>query len=191
MIDRSEYHPGPATTIVCILSHLPETFAETVPNYDKFPIVHKTLAGVEIDRHALRTATAGKQETETAPPELSDDQLMLTTPILYGFSLSDKQWRASNILLLPCIRAKATLLAVEFVVDFVEPFEWNNEAYANLVIPPEQKTILTTLVEAHNTGPAAKFDDFVEGKGLGLVVNLFGNPGTGRQFSVTLGEMFD
>lgn len=69
---------------------------------------------------------------------------------------------------------------MEFVVDFVEPFEWNNEAYANLVIPPEQKTILTTLVEAHNSGPSAKFDDFVEGKGLGLVINLFGNPGTGE-----------
>ena len=62
----------------------------------------------------------------------------------------------------------------------VQPFEWNNEAYENLVIPPEQKSILTTLVEAHNSGPAAKFDDFVEGKGLGLVINLFGNPGTGR-----------
>ncbi|THH28748.1 hypothetical protein EUX98_g5449 [Antrodiella citrinella] len=142
------------------------TFADTVPNYDKFPIVHKTLSGVEIDRHALRNMNIAtfKPDPEASLPELSDDQLMLTTPILYGFSLSDKQW-------------------LEFVVDFVEPFEWNNEAYANLVIPPEQKTILTTLVEAHNSGPSAKFDDFVEGKGLGLVINLFGNPGTGKSLT--------
>lgn len=67
-------------------------------------------------------------------------------------------------------------------MDFVEPFQWNDEAYTNLVIPPEQKVLLTTLVEAHNSSPAAKFDDFVEGKGLGLVINLFGNPGTGQCF---------
>ncbi|TCD68283.1 hypothetical protein EIP91_011249 [Steccherinum ochraceum] len=141
-----------------------KTFAETVPNYDKFPIVHKSLSGIEIDRHALRTSTTTPKVEPEAVTELTEDELMLTTPILYGFSLSDKLW-------------------LEFVVDFVEPFEWNNEAYANLVIPPEQKTILTTLVEAHNSGPAAKFDDFVEGKGLGLVINLFGNPGTGKSLT--------
>ena len=79
-----------------------ETFAETVPNYDKFPIVHKTLTGVEIDRHVLRTAASVKQEAEAKLPELTDDNLMLTTPILYGFSLSDKQWRMSILSLFEC-----------------------------------------------------------------------------------------
>lgn len=69
----------------------------------------------------------------------------------------------------------------------MKPFEWNNEAYENLVIPPEQKSLLTTLVEAHNSSPASKFDDFVEGKGLGLVVNLFGNPGTGMSNRIHFG----
>lgn len=68
---------------------------------------------------------------------------------------------------------------MEFTLDFVQPFEWNDEAYENLVIPPEQKSILTTLVEAHSS-PAAAIDDFVKGKGMGLVINLYGNPGTGQ-----------
>ena len=68
---------------------------------------------------------------------------------------------------------------MEFAIDFIEPFEWNNEAYENLVIPAEQKAVLTTLVDAHSSGPAAKIDDFVKGKGMGLVINLYGNPGTG------------
>jgi hypothetical protein len=32
---------------------------------------------------------------------LSDDQLLLATPLLYGFSLSDKYWRESVELLVP------------------------------------------------------------------------------------------
>lgn len=70
---------------------------------------------------------------------------------------------------------------VEFDIELIQTFEWNNEAYDNLVIPPEQKAVLTTLVEAHTSEPAAKLDDFVRGKGLGLVINLYGNPGTGKQ----------
>lgn len=73
----------------------------------------------------------------------------------------------------------------------MQPFEWNNEAYENLVIPSEQKMLLTTLVEAHNSSPATKFDDFVEGKGLGLVINLFGNPGTGMCNRVRCGILLN
>ena len=68
---------------------------------------------------------------------------------------------------------------MEFSIDHVESFEWNNAAFDHLVIPPAQKTVLKTLVESHDAGASAKFDDFVAGKGLGLVINLFGNPGTG------------
>lgn len=79
---------------------------------------------------------------------------------------------------------------MEFTLDFVQPFEWNTEAYENLVIPPEQKSILTTLVEAHSS-PAAAIDDFVKGKGMGLVINLYGNPGTGqRHFSTSAVKVY-
>ncbi|KAI0075769.1 P-loop containing nucleoside triphosphate hydrolase protein [Panus rudis PR-1116 ss-1] len=142
-----------------------KTFAETVPDYGKFPLVTKTLSGDEIDRHVLRLNTGTTQQAEIVEAkDLADEHLLLTTPIVYGFSLSDKLW-------------------VEFTADFVQPFEWGREAYENLVIPAEQKILLTTLVEAHNTGPGAKFSDFVEGKGLGLVINLFGNPGTGKSLT--------
>lgn len=35
------------------------------------------------------------------------------------------------------------------------------------------------MVEGHVSG-GAKFDDFVRGKGQGLVINLFGSPGVGK-----------
>ncbi|KAI0672077.1 P-loop containing nucleoside triphosphate hydrolase protein [Trametes maxima] len=140
-----------------------KTFADTVPNYPMLPRVKKSLSGQDIDRHARRAAgVTGAVDPDAR--ELTEDELLLTSPIVYGFSFSDKQW-------------------LEFIVERVEQFEWNDEAFEQLVIPPAHKTVLKTLVESHNAGKSAKFDDFVAGKGHGLVINLFGNPGTGKSLT--------
>lgn len=68
-------------------------------------------------------------------------------------------------------------------MERVTPFEWNDEAFEQLVIPAEHKMVLKTLVDTYNTGVTTKFDDFISGKGLGLVINLFGNPGTGKSLT--------
>lgn len=156
---------------------LAEAFAENMPNYEKMAPVTKTLTGAEIDRHAMRTtASLTSQDKLSTMEDLKEDDLLFAPPVLYGFSLADKQWRKSFIFT-PSVCL--TRPAVEFAVDFIESFDWNKEAYENLVIPPEQKSVLTTLVEAHSSGPASQIDDFVKGKGMGLVINLYGNPGTG------------
>lgn len=45
--------------------------------------------------------------------------------------------------------------------------------------------LLKSLVDAHHmeTDNKAGFDDFVKGKGRGLIINLFGPPGVGKTFS--------
>jgi SpoVK/Ycf46/Vps4 family AAA+-type ATPase len=70
---------------------------------------------------------------------------------------------------------------VELNVEKVEEIEWNEEAFSNLVLPSDRKTLLKSLVEAHNAG--IDFDDFIKGKGRGLVINLFGPPGVGKTLS--------
>ena len=66
-----------------------ETFADTVPNYPMLPRVSKNLAGQDIDRHAQRSQA---RLAEADMRELTDEELLLTSPIVYGFSFSDKQW---------------------------------------------------------------------------------------------------
>ena len=79
----------PADWYACVCA---ETFADTVPNYAMLPRVRKNLAGQEIDRHAARAnGVAPGLDTR----ELTDEELLLTSPIVYGFSFSDKQWCAS------------------------------------------------------------------------------------------------
>ncbi|KAF9258542.1 P-loop containing nucleoside triphosphate hydrolase protein [Marasmius fiardii PR-910] len=99
---------------------------------------------------------------DTNKPELTDEELLLTSTVVYGFSLSDKLW-------------------LEFDVEKINPVQWNQEAFTNLVLPDDRKNMLQALVEAHHQ--ELGFDDFIKGKGHGLVVNLFGPPGVGKTFS--------
>ena len=70
------------------------------------------------------------------------------------------------------------ILLVEFSVEKIEEVEWNGDAFANLVLPSDRKNLLQSLVEAHHQ--ELGFDDFIKGKGHGLVINLFGPPGVGK-----------
>ncbi|KAI0088346.1 P-loop containing nucleoside triphosphate hydrolase protein [Irpex rosettiformis] len=100
--------------------------------------------------------------TEDLEASMTDNDFLLATTTLYGFSLADKLW-------------------LEFNVEQISPIEWNDEAFTNLVLPSDRKTLLQSLVEAHNNDLG--FDDFVQGKGHGLVINLFGPPGVGKTLS--------
>ncbi|THU96035.1 P-loop containing nucleoside triphosphate hydrolase protein [Dendrothele bispora CBS 962.96] len=103
----------------------------------------------------------GDNSTAENNPELTEEELLLTPTVVYGFSLSDKLW-------------------LEFNVDKVTDVQWNDEAFANLVLPADRKLMLKSLVEAHHRDT---FDDFIKGKGHGLVINLFGPTGVGKTFS--------
>ena len=67
---------------------------------------------------------------------------------------------------------------MEFNVEKIRDIEWNTDAFNNLVLPHDHKYLLKSLVEAHHKDIG--FDDFIKGKGHGLVVNLFGPPGVGK-----------
>ncbi|KAG7090338.1 hypothetical protein E1B28_009458 [Marasmius oreades] len=99
---------------------------------------------------------------DTQQPDLSEEELLLTSTVVYGFSLPDKLW-------------------LEFDVEKITSVQWNQEAFANLVLPDGRKQMLQALVEAHHQ--ELGFDDFIRGKGHGLVINLFGPPGVGKTFS--------
>ncbi|KAJ6506201.1 P-loop containing nucleoside triphosphate hydrolase protein [Mycena vitilis] len=95
---------------------------------------------------------------------LKDDDLMLATPIVYGFSFTAKRW-------------------LEFNVEFVNDIKWNDEGFKNLAIDPDRKTLIQALVQSHANSKDS-VDDFVVGKGLGLIINLFGPPGVGKTLTV-------
>lgn len=68
-------------------------------------------------------------------------------------------------------------------MEDVQSFTWNDEPFTNLVLARDQKSLILSLVEAHSQAISEGFDDFVHGKGQGLVINLFGNPGIGKSLT--------
>ncbi|KAH7106087.1 P-loop containing nucleoside triphosphate hydrolase protein [Auriculariales sp. MPI-PUGE-AT-0066] len=131
------------------------SFKKINPNY---PLPSVKGSGDDENLHSDEDVDANSREIE-----LTDEQLLVASPIIYGFSLSDKLW-------------------LEFNVEHVKTFTWNDEAFERLVLPPAQKNLIRSLVDSHRN-ESIKFDDFVEGKGQGLILNLHGKPGIGKTLS--------
>jgi ATPase family associated with various cellular activities (AAA) len=91
---------------------------------------------------------------------LTEEQYLLCTHELRGYSLKDKKW-------------------LRFDVESVKDVVWNEDAFESLVAPPEQKELILAFArsQANNKGG---FDDVIEGKGRGIIMLLSGPPGVGK-----------
>jgi SpoVK/Ycf46/Vps4 family AAA+-type ATPase len=64
-------------------------------------------------------------------------------------------------------------------VDSIHDIVWNDQAFSHLMLPDGYKDLVLSFVEGQKMS-MCRFDDIIDGKGLGLNVLLVGNPGTGK-----------
>ncbi|CZT24619.1 uncharacterized protein RCC_10344 [Ramularia collo-cygni] len=108
----------------------------------------------------------GDEDLDLVPEErleldpLTDDQCLLATATVRGFSFSEKRW-------------------LDFFVDKLNSPDWNSDCFKQLVLPETQKDLVQALV-ANHTQKRNGFDDIVKGKGKGLILVLHGPPGVGK-----------
>ncbi|CZR59474.1 uncharacterized protein PAC_09366 [Phialocephala subalpina] len=98
-------------------------------------------------------------------PELTGANLqardLLTAPAtVAAYSLSFKEWGLIEI-------------------ESIRPVVWQEGAYDMLQMDPEKKEVVRGVIESHHASSTA-FDDFIPGKGRGLVFLLYGPPGCGK-----------
>ncbi|QPH04701.1 hypothetical protein C2857_001917 [Epichloe festucae Fl1] len=91
----------------------------------------------------------------------TDDDYLLASPVVLGFSFSEKEW-------------------LEFSVSRIREIKWNEDAWGSLVLPPETKDLIQALVKSRKNNLTQTIDDVIQGKGKGLVTVLHGPPGTGK-----------
>ncbi|RSL69959.1 hypothetical protein CEP54_002036 [Fusarium duplospermum] len=106
-------------------------------------------------------APGGTHTRSQQQAALTEKQCMLAVPHVKGFAISTKKW-------------------FEFAVSDVTPIAWNEKLLGNLVIPDEEKQLLLALVAHTVKQEGGGFDDFIEGKGKGLILLLAGPPGVGK-----------
>ncbi|KAJ3544960.1 hypothetical protein NM208_g2762 [Fusarium decemcellulare] len=106
---------------------------------------------------AIDDGLTKNQQTAT----LTEDQCLLAVPKVRGFALKAKQW-------------------YEFAVNDITLVVWNEQLLGNLVIQEQEKRLLLALVSHTVKQKDEGFDDFVEGKGKGLILLLAG-PGMAEE----------
>ncbi|KAK0103255.1 hypothetical protein ONS95_005289 [Cadophora gregata] len=99
--------------------------------------------------------------TESDQHELTDNEYLICVPFVRGYSFKNKQW-------------------VLLTIENLRPVQWTEDLFQNLVLPAEEKELLLALAKSHCDAKANTFDDFVIGKGRGMVILLDGPPGVGK-----------
>lgn len=124
--------------------------------------LHFVAVEVDENNEPVRNQQLDKFENaETKKRTYTEEQLLLTSPLVLGFAFSEKLW-------------------LEFSLSGIKDITWNDEAYGSLVLPDDKKMTVRALVESHKFHAAKAIDDVVQGKGKGLVFVLHGPPGTGK-----------
>lgn len=106
----------------------------------------------------------GKAPTTTndfSASSLSETQLLISTPILRGYSLKDKKWLDL------------------YISPSLQEISWNTDAFATLVAPPDQKELILAFAQSQ-LQVQSTFDDVIQGKGRGIIMLLSGPPGVGK-----------
>jgi hypothetical protein len=68
-----------------------------------------------------------------------------------------------------------TFQTVNFYVDDIKPVVWNDDAYSHLVYPEEQKDLVLSFVENHES-TKREMDDVIIGKGKLSIIPYFHVP---------------
>ncbi|KAJ7269329.1 hypothetical protein B0H12DRAFT_33079 [Mycena haematopus] len=106
-------------------------------------------------------ASNSRMAAPKAIREFTDEEYLLATNVLRGFSFADKKW-------------------FELFIDNFSDIEWNQVSFDRLVLPEDSKKLLLALVTTHLSLDGSGFDDIIKGKGRGLVILLHGSRGMGK-----------
>ncbi|KAJ9613961.1 hypothetical protein H2200_002097 [Cladophialophora chaetospira] len=91
---------------------------------------------------------------------LTAEELLIAVPYVRGYAIKTKKW-------------------LWFYVDQVEEIQFAENAFASLVLPKEQKSLIRAFVESQ-VKYKDDFDDIIAGKGKGMILLLAGPPGVGK-----------
>jgi len=105
---------------------------------------------------SLHTGNNRDRNLYISVDELTEDQVLLMPPYVYGFSFASKQWG-------------------EMEIDNIGDIAFNDAAYDMLVLEDQKKEMIKALVEHNEPGR-----DLISGKGGGLIFLLNGTPGVGK-----------
>lgn len=89
-----------------------------------------------------------KEDIEKIPQRFgehfTDEEYLIASPVVLGFSFSDKLW-------------------LEITVSDLQDVVWDSSAWESLVLQPETKRMVKSLVETHERNAKRNIDDIIQG----------------------------
>lgn len=92
---------------------------------------------------------------------MTDEQRLLAVPFVTCFNVGKKRWERLELIQL-------------------HEISWAEHAFNSLVLDEGEKDILIALVDRDQYQSGRPFDDFIGGKGQGMIMLLCGPPGVGK-----------
>lgn len=100
-----------------------------------------------------------RDETTSDDESLTNDQRMLACSTVIGFGLQSKMW-------------------CHFEISYLADILWTKNPLQYLVLESEEKSMLLSVLRIPRN--QYEFDDFIPGKGKGVIILLCGSPGVGK-----------
>ncbi|KAK8097411.1 hypothetical protein PG984_016550 [Apiospora sp. TS-2023a] len=91
---------------------------------------------------------------------MTEEELIICSDLVHGYSFRSNSWGI-------------------FHIDNLEDITMNTTAFDQLILCNTHKQQILSLVKVHDD-KRLRFDDFIKGKGRGVIFLLYGEPGTGK-----------
>lgn len=101
-----------------------------------------------------------EDDEESTRIQLTDEQKMMCSPLVRGYALKEKMW-------------------LNLFVNAVQDVAFSERAFESLVLQKNQKELILGFTSTQQKY-RSQFDDFIEGKGRGIIILLCGPPGVGK-----------
>jgi hypothetical protein len=131
------------------------------PEYASLEEIKGLTWAQSMDRYSssLPSASALSSDIDLSP--LTDEQRLLAQPTARCFNIEEKRWQ-------------------DLAIHKLHKIPWAERAFDNLVLAQDEKDLLLALVDRDHLPESTTFEDFIGGKGQGMIMLLCGPPGVGK-----------
>ncbi|KAF2645917.1 P-loop containing nucleoside triphosphate hydrolase protein [Massarina eburnea CBS 473.64] len=132
---------------------------EKFPHYAKLSEIGRLTWAQSMNRYSSTIDDEVDMEVDLSP--LTEEQCLLCVPTVRCFNIETKNWE-------------------ELDLTKLHEIPWSEHAFDSLVLDEGEKDLLLALVDQEEFKHAKPFDDFISGKGQGMILLLSGPPGVGK-----------
>ncbi|KAL1798795.1 hypothetical protein ACET3X_002832 [Alternaria dauci] len=135
--------------------------APSFPDYAKLSEVGQLTWAQSMNRYSSSVPSTAGSPMEVDLSPMTDEECLLAVHCVRCFDIEKKKWQRLD-------------------VTKIHEIPWATHAFDSLVLDQNEKDLVLALVDRDQFKQGKPFDDFIGGKGQGMIMLLCGPPGVGK-----------